>query len=96
MNTQLNAVSAGQLKFKEIVKPMKKWTSDFYEDKQEDRSLNKNAVDQQSQESLDLDMDQATYERKKFEVWKILEAHLKEQIKQELQNVQEKIDRLNN
>jgi hypothetical protein len=29
-------------------------------------------------------MDEVTYERKKFEVWKILEAHLKEQVKNEL------------
>jgi hypothetical protein len=69
---------------------MKKWTSDFYSEKQED---NLNALEM---ELDNIDMDEVTYERKKFEVWKILEAHLKEQVKNELQNVQEKIDRLNN
>ena len=39
-NTQLNATSlTGQTKFLDIVKPMKKWTSDFYSEKQEEKSL---------------------------------------------------------
>ena len=49
-NTLLNANSANkQMKFNEIAKPMmKKWTSDFYDESLDSKSLQRNKVNQES------------------------------------------------
>ena len=77
---------------------LNKWTTEFYDeeekiDNEEDDDFStdngEGEVDTHNEQDLKL-----YAEKKKFEVWKILRDHLKEQLKNECTNAEERINRL--